>query len=262
MSVWLRVADAARQPPLRLAVEGKLDGRDYYRFAAVGQSPGREQPAASPVDRDWGQYIFQVDDLPLEGLSQLRVRFDLMGQGEVWVDDVQLYDLAFSETELRGLAEADHPGQRDAAERPGGRLHAICWTATGRGSWRRTCRCKRRRRRRPCWPRGPRIAPPRSRPHPGPGRACWIASGTCCRNGCGDGGAARQDSCVTTRTAPWAFQSQHARHAQLRSYCLAPAMLDKARTAGDNAGSCLATVGADPRFAARIGRLWNEGGLS
>ena len=44
----------------------------------------------------WRPYIFQVDDLPLEGLSQLRVRFDLMGQGEVWVDDVQLFDLALS----------------------------------------------------------------------------------------------------------------------------------------------------------------------
>ena len=27
----------ASQPPLRLALEGKLDGRDYYRFAAIGQ---------------------------------------------------------------------------------------------------------------------------------------------------------------------------------------------------------------------------------
>ena len=37
MSVWLLVSDANRQPPLRLALEGKLDGRDYYRFAALGQ---------------------------------------------------------------------------------------------------------------------------------------------------------------------------------------------------------------------------------
>ena len=49
MSVWLRVADAARQPNLRLAVEGKLVGRDYYRYAVIGQppGPGRRQ-AASP----------------------------------------------------------------------------------------------------------------------------------------------------------------------------------------------------------------------
>ena len=33
----------------------------------------------------------------------MRVRVDLMGPGEVWVDDVQLFDLAFNESELRAL---------------------------------------------------------------------------------------------------------------------------------------------------------------
>jgi hypothetical protein len=102
MLVWLRTADAARQPPLRLAVEGKLAGRDYYRYTAVGR-PAAAGQAAVPIAAAWGCYIFQVDDLPLEGLSQLRVRFDLMGEGEVWVDDVQLFDLAFNESELRAL---------------------------------------------------------------------------------------------------------------------------------------------------------------
>ena len=46
----------------------------------------------------------QFDDLPLDGLSQMRVpRVDLMGAGEVWADDVQLFDLAFNESELRAL---------------------------------------------------------------------------------------------------------------------------------------------------------------
>jgi hypothetical protein len=102
MMVWLRTADPARQPPLRLAVEGKLCGRDYYRFTSVGQ-PAAQGQAVNPLTAAWGWYIFQVDDLPLEGLSQLRVRFDLMGQGEVWVDDVQLFNLALSETEIRAL---------------------------------------------------------------------------------------------------------------------------------------------------------------
>jgi hypothetical protein len=102
MSVWLRVADAQRQPPLRLALEGKLDGRDFFRFAALGQAQTPAQPGI-PIAATWRQFIFQVDDLPLEGLSSLHVRFDLLGKGEVWVDDVQLYDLAFNEPELRAL---------------------------------------------------------------------------------------------------------------------------------------------------------------
>jgi hypothetical protein len=104
MAVWLRVADTTKQPPLRLALEGKLQGRDYYRFAPIGQSPGSDQPSV-PIASQWAQYIFQVDDLPLEGLTSVRVRFDLMGPGEVWVDDVQLFSLAFNKTELVELAK-------------------------------------------------------------------------------------------------------------------------------------------------------------
>ena len=104
VSVWLRVADAARQPPLRLALEGKLHGRDYYRFAPVGLTPGAGQPAV-PILPQWGQYVFQVDDLPLEGLTSLRARFDLMGPGEVWVDDVQVFCLAFNRAEMVELSK-------------------------------------------------------------------------------------------------------------------------------------------------------------
>jgi hypothetical protein len=96
--VWLRVDSTEKQPPLRLAVEGKLAGRDYYRYAQVGQ------PAAA-LGTQWEQFIFPIDDLPLTGLSPLRVRFDLMGPGEVYVDDVQLYSLAFSNPEIVELSK-------------------------------------------------------------------------------------------------------------------------------------------------------------
>lgn len=116
MSVWLRVAEGAQQPPLRLAIEGRIDGRPYYRYAEVGalptatlagQSPplGAHQPPVTPIGSNWTQFVFAVDDLLLEGVSQLRVRFDLIGAGEVWVDDVQVFDLAFGEIERRELAK-------------------------------------------------------------------------------------------------------------------------------------------------------------
>ena len=104
MSVWLRLADADKQPPLRLALGGKYQGRDYYRFAPIGLAPGGGQPPA-PIAAEWRPYVFQVDDLPLEGLTSVRVRFDLMGAGEVWVDDVQLSSLAFSKSEFVELSK-------------------------------------------------------------------------------------------------------------------------------------------------------------
>ncbi|MGW8256079.1 MAG: family 10 glycosylhydrolase [Thermoguttaceae bacterium] len=104
MSVWLRVADPQRQPMLRLAFEGKLYGRDYFPYAPVGRMPdGRS--SSVPLGTQWTQYIFQVDDLPLEGVSSLRARFDLSGPGEVWIDDVQFFDLAFSGPEIVELSK-------------------------------------------------------------------------------------------------------------------------------------------------------------
>jgi len=104
VSVWMRVPDAARQPPLQLAIEGMLDGAQYYRFAMVGQTPPGAPPVP-PIAAQWANYIFQVDDLPLEGLTQLRVRFDLAGAGDVWLDDVQVYPLAFTRKERIELSK-------------------------------------------------------------------------------------------------------------------------------------------------------------
>ncbi len=112
MSVWLRVADAARQPPLWLALDGKRHGETYYRYAPVGQvaqvaaASGPDANRGVTLGEQWAEYILKVDDLPLDGLSDLRVRFDLMGPGEVWIDDVKLYDMDFSdnETEVRELS--------------------------------------------------------------------------------------------------------------------------------------------------------------
>ncbi len=103
MSVWLRVPDGQRQPPLRLAIEGDF-GRIPYRFASVGSSPGAGQPAV-PITTQWAQYVFHVPDLPLEPGRQVSVRFDLMGAGDVFIDDVEVYDLSFNRNELIELSK-------------------------------------------------------------------------------------------------------------------------------------------------------------
>jgi hypothetical protein len=100
MGVFLRVADPDRQPPFRLGIEGKkLHGRDYYSYAPVGLERVPGYPPAL-IAGQWSQYVVELYDLPLDGLTSLRVRFDLMGPGEVWIDDVQLFGLAFKRSEL------------------------------------------------------------------------------------------------------------------------------------------------------------------
>ncbi len=103
MSVWLRVAEADRQPPLRLAIEGDF-GRVPYRFASVGAAPDGGQ-AAVPIGTEWGQYVFHVPDLPLEPGGPMSVRFDLMGAGDVFIDDIEVYDLSFNRNELVELSK-------------------------------------------------------------------------------------------------------------------------------------------------------------
>jgi hypothetical protein len=106
---WIRTADATRQPMLRLAVEGKLDGRVKYWKANVGASENG-QPI-NPLSTEWGSFRFPVTDLPQAGLTDLRIGFDLMGEGEIWIDQVQVFDLWFEENErdelLKSIATAN-----------------------------------------------------------------------------------------------------------------------------------------------------------
>lgn len=97
---WLRVRDVDRQPALRLSLEGTLDGQPYRRTAPIGQGKKVEKIGAG-----WVPVEFQFLDLPVEGLSTLQLRFELTGAGEVWIDDLQLRDLKFSDKELRELSK-------------------------------------------------------------------------------------------------------------------------------------------------------------
>lgn len=92
-------------PPVRIAIEGTLDGSPYYRYAevagfggAAGDTPRPADPRDAGDDR-WRAVMLQIDDLPPRGLDSLRVRFDLLGAGTVVIDDVRIYDLAFEETQ-------------------------------------------------------------------------------------------------------------------------------------------------------------------
>ncbi len=106
----LRVADPQRQPRLRLAIEGKLDGQPYYRWSNVGLSE-EGKPLKVQLQSEWNSYRFPLTDLPLSGLTDLRIGFDLMDEGEVWIDEVQVFDLWFDDNErdelLKSIAATD-----------------------------------------------------------------------------------------------------------------------------------------------------------
>ena len=71
-------------------------GSSYYRVFNVTQNP-RDQLLSD----NWGEkpIVMPIGDLPSQELVDIRVCFDLMGPGEVWIDDVQVYDRWFPKNE-------------------------------------------------------------------------------------------------------------------------------------------------------------------
>ncbi len=72
VSIYMRVEIPQQQPNVRLAVSGYWRDREYFRYAKVG-----EINKIIPLRSEWSQYVLQIDDLPAEGLSPLRLRVDI-----------------------------------------------------------------------------------------------------------------------------------------------------------------------------------------
>lgn len=109
MLAWVRIDDPNKQPKLRLAIEGKIDGKPFYRRANIGAS--EDGNPVRPIQKQWSPYRFPLTDLPLDGLTDIQVGFDLMGEGDVYIDQVSVYDLWFADNErdelLKNIATAD-----------------------------------------------------------------------------------------------------------------------------------------------------------
>lgn len=99
VEVWLRAVEAQR-PTLKISVQGKMLEGKFEPFGLI-QGVG----AGASSSGEWVRYSFPIEHLPAEGLSDLRVHLELTGPGEVWVDDVHVYDLAFSEAERKELSK-------------------------------------------------------------------------------------------------------------------------------------------------------------
>lgn len=99
VSAWVRGSSVEPRPAVRIAVQ---------RLGPEQTSPRDQAPseasAAYPLSENWTQQVFQVRDLP-EGLSGLSVHFALDSPGEVWIDQVQVFDLEFNDNERIELSK-------------------------------------------------------------------------------------------------------------------------------------------------------------
>jgi hypothetical protein len=91
MTVYARCQQAEAATELRMVFETTHAGPVYRRAFVVG---GAQSPAQR-LGEQWRAYAILVDDLPLDSQGRMRVGFELTGPGEVWLDNVKLYDLLF-----------------------------------------------------------------------------------------------------------------------------------------------------------------------
>jgi len=104
-TVWMRTSTPNHQPSIRLSIEGRLNGKVYYRPCTIGkpESGLTTTSNVNPLSANWNRYVLIVNDLPTQGLSDLRVGFDMMTPGHVEIDNLQVYDLWFQQREYREL---------------------------------------------------------------------------------------------------------------------------------------------------------------
>ena len=98
ISMWLKAARPGSKVPLYVGIH---NGRNFSRAFSVVDELGN----------DWRQVNMPVLDLPQEGLGKLQIRIQLNGPGEVWIDDIQLGDLAFGPQEQRALLKTVYPAR-------------------------------------------------------------------------------------------------------------------------------------------------------
>ena len=88
----------AEQASVNVVLTAKHRETTLFRSFPIG-------PAAATNGSHWRRIVAPFDLLPKENLEDLRIGFQLAGPGTVWIDDVMLYRVAFTQGEQIELYE-------------------------------------------------------------------------------------------------------------------------------------------------------------
>jgi len=113
IEAWVRLEPEVDAPSVRLVLEGEYQGQ---RFTHQVKLPDNSNLAnAGKKQGEWIPLTLQIDELPREGISNLRVAIDLSGEGNVWVDNLQLSDMWLSEEEYQEFIAALETAEQSLA---------------------------------------------------------------------------------------------------------------------------------------------------
>ncbi|MDO4586112.1 MAG: hypothetical protein Q4C95_02325 [Planctomycetia bacterium] len=110
VQLYFGVAETEKSLPLRICLTGRYRGAPYSRLLSIGPTilqriqEAQANNEIEPVNGLlWFQDVILFDRLPLDELEDISLRFDLLSQGTVWVDQIRLYKLAFADLEQNEL---------------------------------------------------------------------------------------------------------------------------------------------------------------
>ena len=89
---WLR-SDRA-DAKVRVWIEGESNGHKYRRVSELS------------VQTSWSERAVRASDVPIGGLDSARLRFELLGAGSLWIDDLSVTGEVLSEPERRNTRNA------------------------------------------------------------------------------------------------------------------------------------------------------------
>lgn len=103
ITAWVRNHPQRPTAAIRLAIDGQTtQGAPYYRFAEIPLEASNSGNLASAGG--WQPVAVHFDDLPEEGLVSVRIGFDMMQAGELWIDSVQCFDRWFDVNDQKVLS--------------------------------------------------------------------------------------------------------------------------------------------------------------
>ena len=84
-----------------MAIDGRTPLKEYYRFGAVGRD---QAGSIVSVEGHWKRFAVHFDDLP-SSLTDLRIGFDVVGEGVVDIGRVELFDRWYDNSEAKAITQ-------------------------------------------------------------------------------------------------------------------------------------------------------------